>query len=294
MSDQPDAPDHDALIEELRARAADPTRRTEYVPSLFESSVRSMSIGGMLSLGRSLGDSLRRVVESNQAGRMPDPDVAESAERLQQSMSSPAPVSAGALRRATRAEVDRVETALGVTLPPFVARLYTEVGDGGFGPGQGLIGLEQLVRETRELRSGGVLPRGRAWPPALLPIVDRDPGWFCLDAVAGTIVEWDPEELDERSGEERFRRSFSEVSPSMEAWLARWLRRMAAADRKPSAEDRWARMAARAQTPEGMARQEAKTRAYLEQMSPEDRKRWGLDALYPDIGLDGPPREDRD
>ena len=80
---------------------------------------------------------------------------------------------------------------------------------------------------------------------------------------------------------------------TIEAWLAKWLRKMAAADRKPSAEDRWARMAARAQTPEGMARQEAKTRAYLEQLSPEDRKKWGLDELYPDIGRDDGQSDDR-
>ena len=289
MSEQPPAPDHDALIEQLRARAADPNRRTEYVPSVLEDGIRSMSLGGMLSFGQSLADSLRRVVDSNQAGRMPDPEVLGTAERLQRDMTSPAP--GKPLRSASIADVEAAEQALGVSLPPFLARLYAEVADGGFGPGRGLVSLERLVREARELRSGEVLPRGRTWPAPLLPLVDRDPGWFCVDTETGAIVEWDPEDLAERSSEERFRRSFSEASPSVEAWLARWLRRMDAAERKPSAEDRWARMAARAQTPEGVARQEARTRRYLEQLSPEDRKRWGFDELYPDIDRTDAPDE---
>ena len=285
MSEQPDTVDRDALIEQLRTRAADPTGRTEYTPSVFEHQLQSMSLGGMLSFGRSLADSLRRVVDSNQAGRMPDPEVMDTAERLQHDMSAPAP--AGGLRRATPADVQAAEAALGLTLPPFLARLCVEVADGGFGPGRGLVSLERLVRKARELRSGDELPRGRTWPASLLPLVDRDPGWFCVDAGTGAIVEWDPEDLAERSSEERFRRSFSDVSPSIEAWLAKWLRKMAAADRKPSAEERWARMAARAQTPEGVARQEAKTRRYLAQMSPEDRKKWGFDELYPDLETGG-------
>jgi hypothetical protein len=282
MSEQQDTIDRDSLIEQLRARVADPKHRTEYAPSVLEEAMGSMSLGGMLSFGRSLADSLRRVVDSNQAGRMPDADVQETAEQLQRDMTTPAP--AAGLRHASIADVQVAEAALGLSLPPFLARLYVEIADGGFGPGRGLLALERLVRETRELRSGEVLPRNRTWPPSLLPVVDRDPGWFCLDAASGAIVEWDPEDLAERSSEERFRRSFTDVSPSIEAWLAKWLRKMAAADRKPSEEERWARMAARAQTPEGIARQEAKTRRYLAQMSPEDRKNFGFDELYPDLG----------
>lgn len=281
--------DHDALIEQLRARAADPRGRTEHAPSVFEAGIRSMSLGGMFSFGRSLADSLRRVVDSNQAGRMPDPDVLRTAEGLQHDMTTAAP--ADPLRAASVEEVRAAEAALGLTLQPFLGRLYVDVADGGFGPGRGLLPLQRLVRETGELRKGDLLPRGRSWPAHLLPLVERDPGWLCVDNATGAIVEWDPEDLAERSSEARFQRSFSEVSPSIEAWLAKWLRRMAAAERKPSAEDRWARMAARAQSPEGMARQEARTRAYLAQMSPEDRRKWGLDELYPELPPDDRPRD---
>jgi hypothetical protein len=281
MTGDPGGTDADRLIEQLQARASDPDRRTEDRPSAFEAGIQSMSLGGMFSFGRSIADSLRRVVDSNRAGRMPDPDVMATAEGLERDMTTPAP--AGDLRRASVDDVRGAETALAVRFPALLARLYVEVADGGFGPGRGLLSLERLVRETLDLRKGDVLPRGRTWPATLIPLVDRDPGWFCLDVGAGSIVEWDPEDLEERSSEQRFQRSFSEAAPSLEVWLARWLRRMDAAERKPSAEERWARIAERAQTPEGQARQEARTRRYLEQMSPEDRKKWGFDELYPDI-----------
>lgn len=274
--------DLDRLIEQLQARAADPDGRTEYRPSVFEAGIRSLSLGGMFSFGASIADSLRRVVASNQAGRVPDPDVLATAEGLERDMSTPAP--SGPLRLATADDVRAAEAALGLAFPPLLVRLYTEVADGGFGPGRGLVTLERLVRETRDLRGGEQLPRGRAWPAELVPLVERDPGWFCVDVASGVVTEWDPEDLEERSSEQRFRRSFTEAAPSLDAWLARWLRKMDAADRKPSQEERWARMAARAQTPEGQARQEARTRRYLAQMSPEDRRKWGFDELYPDIG----------
>ena len=277
----------DRLIEQLQARAADPARRTEYRPSRFEAGIQSLSLGGLFTLGSSLADSLRRVVDSNQAGRMPDEDILATAERVQQDMTTPAP--GGNLRPATPDKLAAAQRDLDMPFPPFLRRLYTEVADGGFGPGTGLVSLEALVREAGELRRGDVLPRNRTWPRALLPLVDRDPGWVCVDAGSGAVIEWDPEDLEERTGEERFRRSFTEIAPSLEAWLEKWLRRMAALDRKPSQEERWARMVERARSPEGQARQEAKTRAYLAQMSPEDRKRWGFDKLYPDIETDDPP-----
>ena len=284
--------DADRLIAQLQARAADPARRTEVRPSLFEAGIGSLSLGGLVSFGASIADSLRKVVASNQAGRMPDPDVLATAEGLERDMTTPAP--AGDLRRATSADVAAAEQALGVSYPAFLSRLYVEVADGGFGPGTGLISLAELVRETRELRRGDVLPRNRSWPESLIPIVERDPGWYCVDVSTGAVVEWDPEDLLERSSEDRFRRSFTDVAPTLEAWLAKWLRKMDAKDRKPSEKERWARMAARAQSPEGQARQEAKTRRYLAQMSPEDRKKWGFDELYPDIVSNDPPPANRE
>ena len=77
--------------------------------------------------------------------------------------------------------------------------------------------------------------------------------------------------MTERMSEARFRETFTERSPSLEAWLTKWLSKSDAARKKPSAEERWARMAARAQTPEGQAHQLRETYGYLAQMSAEDQ-----------------------
>jgi hypothetical protein len=282
MSADVDRIDADALIERLRKRAADPERRTDHRPSVFESSVRAMSLDDLFSAGRSVFGDLMKVVGTNQAGLPPDPQTLGRAEQLERDMTTPAP--APRLGQATESDVRAAEEALSLTFPPLLARVYVEVADGGFGPGVGLLPLEGVVRAARELRSGDLMPRNRSWPATYLPLVHLDPGWTCVDVETGAIVDWDPEEMTERMSEERFRETFSQRSPSVEAWLTKWVNSKTAADRnKPSAEQRWARMAARAQSPEGVARQERKTRAYLEQMSPEDRAKWGLDELFADL-----------
>ena len=282
MSADIDRLDADALIEGLRARAADPERRTDSRPSVFESGVRAMSLGGLFSFGRSVAGDLMKVVGTNQAGLPPDPETLGRAEQFEREMTTPTP--APPLRQASAADVRAAEESLGLAFPPLLARVYVEVADGGFGPGAGLLPLEGVVRETRDLRSGGHTPRDRDWPATYVPLVHLDPGWTCVDVATGAILDWDPEEMTERMSEVRFLETFSERSPSVEAWLAKWVSSKTAADRnKPSAEERWARMAARAQSPEGQERQLAKTRAAIEQMSPEDRAKWGFDDLLADL-----------
>ena len=71
----------------------------------------------------------------------------------------------GGPRPASPADVRAAEEALGLTLPPFIVRVYTEVADGGFGPEEGLLPLARVVAETRRLRAGDVLPRGGPGAP---------------------------------------------------------------------------------------------------------------------------------
>ena len=65
------APRSDQLIERIRARAADPGKRTEVQPSVFEAGIQSMSLGGLLSFGGGIADASPRP-RTRRAGRRKD------------------------------------------------------------------------------------------------------------------------------------------------------------------------------------------------------------------------------
>ena len=92
--------------------------------------------------------------------------------------------------------VDASERALGVTFPVLLRRVYSEVGNGGFGPGAGLLGLvgghpdadgRTLVERYQSLRGVG-------WREGLLPLFDWGDGtWSAADTrtLTGGIVTAD-------------------------------------------------------------------------------------------------------
>ena len=210
----------DELLPRLRARAADPDRRTSSRPSQLMAGVRTMDLGGLLTMGRSLADQLRGVVAANREGRV-DQSGLEAAMGIERAMTTAAPsVLPGP---ADEAWLSQAEARLGVPLPPALRRVYAEVADGGFGPGEGLLPLAPLADKYEELRSSGMMPRGRSWPAGLLPLVSMDPGWDCVEAATGRVIAWDPEDLSERSSEAVFARSFREIHRSVEAWLTDWV-----------------------------------------------------------------------
>lgn len=281
-------PELDALIPRLRERAADPERRTNLRQTQFGAQVESLSLGGLLSMGRGLGAMLRDVVRANEAGQV-HPEGLAMAEELQRQMETP--VETGLPAPADEARIAAAEAALGVALPPALRRVYADVADGGFGPGEGLVPLARMVEAYRELRSPGMMPRGREWPAGLLPVVEVDPGWDCVEAATGRVIAWDPEELTERSSEERFRRSFSVEHPSVEAWLEAWL------GSRTHAEEH-AAMMAELMSPESQVRQAREARAAIGRMTPAERAAMGLpetgweEVVWGGIGWD--PDEARD
>jgi hypothetical protein len=197
-------------------------------------------------------------------------------------------------RPASPAAVRAAEAQLELTLPPLLVRIYTEVADGGFGPEDGLLSLQGIVRETHRLRVGDELPRHRTWPATLIPLVRLDMGWICLDAASGVVIDWDFEDMTERMSEARFSATFSERSPTILAWLGRWVTRKSAADRsKPSGAEREARLAAHWARPERRAIERRKAIRLVSAMSSAERAGMGLPeegwedivrGWYPDIG----------
>jgi len=83
---------------------------------------------------------------------------------------------------AAPAEVDAAEAALGFGLPSLLRRLYVEIGNGGFGPGYGFIGVptaDTVARRRRFIENHyRNIQRPREdpnwWPAELVPVSDFD------------------------------------------------------------------------------------------------------------------------
>jgi hypothetical protein len=130
---------------------------------------------------------------------------------------------------ASEADLARAEQRLGFAIPADLAQLYGDVGNGGFGPGGGLRPLAALVDAFDERRAWAEDEGENHWPERLLPMVQLDPGDLCLDAETGTVVEWDPEGIEEGDADE-YARSFIVRFGSLEAWLEDWLQSETTAD----------------------------------------------------------------
>jgi hypothetical protein len=97
--------------------------------------------------------------------------------------------------RISAADLADAERQLGFTLHPLHRRLFEEIGNGGFGPGNGLLGLPggyaddegRSVLELRELL--GVDADHPRLPDGVLPLCDFGCGvWACLDETTGHVL----------------------------------------------------------------------------------------------------------
>jgi SMI1 / KNR4 family (SUKH-1) len=218
----------DALISRVRARAADPQRRVDERPSELFASISSAGLGDLMAMLRGISGDLGQLRASG-----PNDAINARAEQIGRSMTTPAArdlpaaVSVGALSAAER--------ELGVRFPSLLRRLYTEVGNGGFGPGPGLVGLrggattssgsslEDLYAEMLEAKDQH---DAWEWPRSLVPVCDLGGIYACVDCASddGRVIEFDFEELDEDGrGDGGWSRAFREVATSLEAWLVAWL-----------------------------------------------------------------------
>jgi SMI1/KNR4 family protein SUKH-1 len=256
----------DDLIARLRDRAADPARRADVIADAFSASVGSMDLGGLLGAMGGAAASLTRAVAEIRSNGRTGSDTRAAAERVGALMGRPARPEL--LAPATEAELAVAEAALGQPLPVAIRRSYAEIANGGFGPGAGILTIQEAAARYRELRGTTPGPRGTEWPLGLLPIVDRDPGWDCVDLETGTVIAWDPEGLRERSSAAVWKRTFQELAPSTEAWLDAWVA-------APTEAERTADLMAAAQVREARA-----ARARIAAMTHEERAALGL----PEVG----------
>jgi hypothetical protein len=122
-------------------------------------------------------------------------------------------------------DIVEAERRLGFPLPELLRQLYTSVGDGGFGPGYGFLGLikpvpigefagESVVQLYEVFRGGDPENRSWTWPDRMLPVLD----WGCaIRSCVGCSTTSLPVLRDEPYV------SRLPESPSLEQWLREWV-----------------------------------------------------------------------
>jgi hypothetical protein len=232
-----DAIDLDALMDRLRARAADPDRRVDQRGSRFDARVRGMALGELITTDRSVADMLAAVVTDNRAGRI-DPTRLAAVSALAAEMDEPVDGDLGP--PLTDDAIDGADATLGLRLPLALRRAYRDVADGGFGPVSGLLPLARARALLSDFRRESPGPRRSTWPVPYLPLVSGPDGCDLVDCATGTVYAWDPGGLGEHSRDATWRRSFSPLAPSVEKWLDGWsAHRLLRSARRPS----WPRVA---------------------------------------------------
>jgi hypothetical protein len=122
------------------------------------------------------------------------------------------------------------EKELGFALPPILKRLYLEIGNGGFGPGYGLMGLtggatddlgDTALNSYRTRRSDDP-EEPWEWPAGLLPICNWGCAIYsCIDCSKPTfpMVIFDPNVHD---GSTNWTDAFFDECESFERWIELW------------------------------------------------------------------------
>jgi hypothetical protein len=127
--------------------------------------------------------------------------------------------------------VQRAEARLGRPLPPLLREIYRFVGNGGLGPGYGLLPLTRpdeseefpsVVWHFEGLSAEASEP-GWSWPETLLPFCD----WgcaiqSCIDTSSrdGAVFTFDPGAFELRR---EMSDAFAQTHESLRAWLSDWL-----------------------------------------------------------------------
>jgi hypothetical protein len=134
------------------------------------------------------------------------------------------------LRRGDPSEIANDERRLGFPLPPLMKRIYAEIGNGGFGPGYGLIGLTNGTPDDTGKTAPDIYSRFRdaypdepnwRWPQGLLPVCHWGCAILsCVDCADSNfrIRIFDP---NVHEGDD-WADSFFEQSNGFEIWMKEW------------------------------------------------------------------------
>jgi hypothetical protein len=127
-------------------------------------------------------------------------------------------------------ELEEAERRLGFRLPAALSTVYQQVGNGGFGPGYGLIGIVggmagdgHDVTEDYELRrQPDPDDPGWTWPEGLLAICHWGCAIYsCIDCRSGAdpeVIRFDPNPVDDD-----WSMAFFSEERRLSEWLAAWL-----------------------------------------------------------------------
>ena len=128
--------------------------------------------------------------------------------------------------------VDSAEQRLGFQIPALLRDIYTQVGNGGFGPGYGLVGLDGGAQDDQGgtivdlyllYKQGDPGDSHWRWPDYLLPVFYMgDAVYACIDCslADSPVTIFDPNVHTEG---ELWDGSFKLESISLEEWLEDWL-----------------------------------------------------------------------
>lgn len=129
-------------------------------------------------------------------------------------------------------QIAAAERQLGFRLPEPMRRLYTEVCNGGIGPGYGIVGLvggarvdpdDEPIQLYNTFRTADPRDPSWSWPEFLLPISNWGCGIrSCVDCShpEAPVVRLDPNPIDEGGD---WAKAFVPERPSLEGWLRDWL-----------------------------------------------------------------------
>ena len=132
----------------------------------------------------------------------------------------------------TRAQLQQSQARVDFTLPHLYVEILTQIGNGGFGPGYGLMGLhggatDDLAQTALDLYSVFARPDPQEpswdWPHGLLPICTWGCAIYsCLDCTRpdAPVITWDPNDWEDGTPTAL---GFANTGYSLASWLRAWV-----------------------------------------------------------------------